>query len=78
MVSYTRARAEALGVGMETVGMAERAERLLLLAMASFVSILWLEVLNWAVILLAILTTFTVLQRVLHFLKWVKTKRIDA
>jgi len=50
MVSYARARAEALGVEMEGVGVAERAERLIILAVASFLSLIWLETLPWAVI----------------------------
>lgn len=67
IVSYTRARAEASGVRIETVGIMERAERVLLLSVASFVSFFWVEVLNWSVIALALLTNLTVLQRVIHF-----------
>jgi len=69
LVSYARARAEAAGVKMETVGIAERAERLVILAIASFLSLVWLEALGWGVIVLAILTNLTVLQRVVHFRK---------
>lgn len=69
LVSYTRARAEALGVEMEAVGIAERAERLIMLAIASFLSIAWLEALHWGMIALAILTNITVLQRAFHFLR---------
>lgn len=69
LVSYTRARAEATGVKMETVGVAERAERLIILAIASFISIVWLEALYWGVILLAFLSNLTVLQRVIYFYK---------
>jgi archaetidylinositol phosphate synthase len=67
LISYVRARAEATGVKMESVGIAERAERLLILAIASFISVVWLEALNWAVIILAVLTNLTVLQRAVHF-----------
>jgi len=67
LVSYARARAEAEGVGMEAVGMAERAERLIILAIASFLSVAWLEALSWSVIVLAVLTNLTVLQRVIYF-----------
>lgn len=67
LVSYARARAEAAGVKMETVGIAERAERLVILAIASFLSIAWREALSWGVIVLAILTNLTVLQRVIYF-----------
>ena len=67
LVSYARARAEAARVKMETVGIAERAERLVILAIASFLSIAWREALSWGVIVLAILTNLTVLQRVIYF-----------
>jgi len=67
LVSYARARSEAAGVKMEAVGIAERAERILILAAASFLSVVWLEALNWAVIILAFLTNLTVLQRAVHF-----------
>ena len=69
LVSYARARAEAAGVKMEAVGIAERAERLVILAIASFLSIAWFEALGWGVIVLAILTNLTVLQRVIYFRK---------
>jgi len=74
LVSYARARAEAAGVKMETVGIAERAERLVILAIASFLSIVWLETLSWGVIVLAILTNLTVLQRVIYFHRASKQK----
>ena len=74
LVSYARARAEAAGVKMETVGIAERAERLIILATASFLSIAWLEALSWGVAILAILTNLTVLQRVIYFHKASKQK----
>lgn len=69
MVSYARARAEAGGVKMESVGLAERAERIMILALSSFLSFIWLEALNLGVLLLAILTNLTVLQRVIYFYK---------
>jgi archaetidylinositol phosphate synthase len=69
LVSYTRARAEAAGIEMETVGVAERAERIIVLAFASFLAFHWLEALNWSVIVLAVLTHVTVLQRALYFHK---------
>ena len=69
IVSYARARAEAAGVKMESVGLAERAERIVILAIASFVSYVWFDALNWGVILLAVLTNLTVVQRVLYFHK---------
>jgi len=69
LVSYARARAEAAGVKMETVGLAERAERIVLLALASFLSYVWLDALKWSVLVLAILTNLTVVQRAIYFRK---------
>jgi len=75
LVSYTRARAEAAGVKMEAVGLAERAERIIILVTASFVTIAWKEALSWAIIILAILTNFTVLQRAFYFYRASKKKQ---
>jgi len=74
LVSYARARAEAVGVKMETVGIVERAERLVILATASFLSIAWIKALSWGVVILAILTNLTVLQRLIYFHKASKQK----
>jgi archaetidylinositol phosphate synthase len=78
MVSYARARAEVLGVEMEAVGVAERAERLIILATASFLSVVWSEALHWAVIVLAVLTSLTVLQRVVYFLRASKSREMNS
>ncbi len=67
MVSYTRSRAEAAGVAMAGVGLAERAERMIILAAVTFASVWWLDALNYGVILLAILSHLTVLQRADYF-----------
>ncbi len=69
LVSYARAKAEAAGVKMESVGLAERAERIVILAFASFLSYFWLDALNWSILLLAVLANFTVIQRAFYFLK---------
>lgn len=69
MVSYTRARAEALGVECK-VGLATRPVRVVILSIGLlFAQGLWLgdfDLLAPAVYLLAILTTLTVVQRVWH------------
>jgi archaetidylinositol phosphate synthase len=67
LVSYSRARAEAAGVKMETRGLAERAERMIIITVGSFLTPLRLEVLSWSIIVLAILTHFTVMQRSYYF-----------
>jgi len=60
MVSYTRARAEALGVGC-TVGLATRLERVLLIAVLSTLGLV--KILAWV---LALLSLITFLQRMVH------------
>jgi archaetidylinositol phosphate synthase len=76
LVSYCRARAEAVGVRMETVGLMERAERIIILVIASFFTLAWEEALRWGIILLAVLTNLTVLQRVIYFRKISQKERL--
>jgi archaetidylinositol phosphate synthase len=68
LVSYSRARAEAAGIKMESVGLAERAERIIILLVASLIAVFWqpTTVMNIGVILLAVLSNLTVLQRSLY------------
>ncbi|MFA5364468.1 MAG: archaetidylinositol phosphate synthase [Candidatus Bathyarchaeia archaeon] len=72
LVSYARARAEAAGVKMESVGLAERAERIVLIVFVSFVSYFWVDALNYGVLILAVLTNITVVQRAVYFYKATK------
>jgi phosphatidylglycerophosphate synthase len=96
LVSYTRARAEGIGIKMESVGFAERAERMLILGVftigaavypcfvsttASSLSILgiftigtalYIPILNIGIVVLAIITNITVLQRVHYVFKVLK------
>jgi archaetidylinositol phosphate synthase len=72
MVSYARARAEAAGVKMESVGLAERPERIIILAVASLVAVFYLPFLNIGVIVIAFLATVTVVQWVFHAYKMLK------
>ena len=76
LVSYTRARAEAVGIKMESVGLAERAERMLILAVASIIGFFWLPALGYGIALLAVLANFTVLQRAWHVYKELKKKTV--
>jgi archaetidylinositol phosphate synthase len=69
MVSYTRARAEAVGVKMESVGIAERAERMLILVAVSVIGFFWLPALGYGIAFLAVLSNLTVIQRALHVYK---------
>jgi archaetidylinositol phosphate synthase len=72
LVSYSRARAEASGIQMESIGLTERAERIIILVLISFLGYFWIEVFNWGMLLLAFLTNLTVVQRVIHFYKLCK------
>jgi len=75
LVSYTRARAEATGIKMESIGLAERAERIIILATATVTAAFWQPktVMNAGIILLAVLSNLTVLQRSLHVYKKLKS-----
>lgn len=75
LVSYSRARAEAIAVKMESVGIAERAERMLILAVASIVAVFWFPSLNFGIVGLAILSNLTVIQRGIHAYKSLKKKK---
>jgi CDP-diacylglycerol--glycerol-3-phosphate 3-phosphatidyltransferase len=66
LVSYTRARAEALGLRGD-VGIGSRAERVIVIT-AGLVLAPW-GVLPWALVLLATTAWVTVVQRVLHVRK---------
>jgi len=69
LTSYTRARSEAEDVPMETVGIFERAERIITIAAASLLNLLGIDALRWGILLLALVTNFTVLQRVAFFFR---------
>ncbi|GFO98027.1 phosphatidylglycerophosphate synthase [groundwater metagenome] len=58
MVSYTRARAEAAGA-TASVGVGERAVRMVILIFGAF-----LNMVNWAVLLVTILSFITIFQRI--------------
>jgi archaetidylinositol phosphate synthase len=77
MVSYSRARAEAVEIKMESIGLAERAERMLILSIASIAAIFWLPALDIGIIVLAVLSNFTVLQRGVHVYNSLKKKGDD-
>jgi len=75
LVSYSRARAETAGVKMESVGIAERAERILILVAASVAAFFWLPSLNIGVAVLAVLSNLTVVQRGIHAYMALKKKK---
>ena len=61
LVSYTRARAEGAGVEKMDIGIAERPERMILLAIGAFSGLI-----AWAIAAIVILTHITIIQRVLY------------
>lgn len=63
MVSYTRARAEAAGANA-SVGAGERAVRMMIIVLGAF-----LDMVNWAILLVAVISFVTVFQRVAHVRK---------
>jgi len=72
LVSYSRAKAETIGIKMISIGIMERAERLILLMTSSIIAFFWLPALNIGIIALAILANLTVLERSLHTYKMLK------
>ncbi|MGB1583513.1 MAG: CDP-alcohol phosphatidyltransferase family protein [Solirubrobacterales bacterium] len=80
MVSYTRARAEALGIECK-VGIASRAVRVVIISVGLFLADLTIDdtelfVLKAAIYLLAVMSLFTMLQRIWHVYK--QSKILDA
>ncbi|MCC6013605.1 MAG: CDP-alcohol phosphatidyltransferase family protein [Candidatus Verstraetearchaeota archaeon] len=67
MVSYTRLRGEFEGVKLSSIGLMERAERLLLLIIFTLINFIWL-----GIILLAILTNITAIHRLLYIRRSLK------
>jgi archaetidylinositol phosphate synthase len=58
LVSYTRAKGDSLGVSLSGVGVGERAERLIVLIIASAIELVWV-----GVVIVALLAFVTFLQR---------------
>jgi CDP-diacylglycerol--glycerol-3-phosphate 3-phosphatidyltransferase len=69
MVSYTRARAESLGLECK-VGIMSRPERIILVAIGLF-----FNVLPYVIYIMLALTAFTVIQRVVHTYREIGRKR---
>lgn len=60
LVSYSRARAESLGIKLQGIGIGERAERLLVIAIVGMIGFM-----EWAVIIVIIIAAVTFIQRVI-------------
>jgi archaetidylinositol phosphate synthase len=67
LVSYTRSRAETLGLDLSRVGFGERAERLLILAIMGLFP--FSHSLEYGVIIVIVISIITVIQRVYKSLK---------
>jgi len=61
LVSYTRAKGDALGVALSGVGIGERSERLLILAVLSIVGLAY-----WGVLVVIIVALYTFLERTMR------------
>ncbi len=61
LVSYTRARAESLGGKLKGIGIGERAERLLIIAVIGMIPVK--EAMQWAIIIVSIVAGITLAQR---------------
>jgi archaetidylinositol phosphate synthase len=64
LVSYTRARAESLGIELKGVGIGERAERLIVIAVFSIASIGFTNAVEYGIIIVIIIAGITFVQRV--------------
>lgn len=71
LVSYVRARSESLGIPLQGIGIGERAERLLILAIIGMLPLQGSS--QWAVIIVSIVAGFTLVQRILEVNKQLST-----
>ena len=67
LVSYSTARAESLGVKLLGIGIGERAERLLVIAIIGIIGGLLqsIEFMEYAVIIVIIIAAITLIQRII-------------
>lgn len=70
MVSYSRAKAESLGIDLKGIGLGERAERILVIAVMGLIPIP--NSIEIGTIIVSILSSFTFLQRLHYTLKKLK------
>ena len=67
MVSYVRARAESFGIELKGIGVGERAERLLIIAIMGLIPVV--GIIQWAVIVVSVVSGITLVQRIAVTLK---------
>jgi len=64
LVSYTRSKAESLGIKLQGIGIGERAERLLVIAIIGIIGFM-----EYAVIIVIIIAGITFIQRIIVTVK---------
>ena len=73
LVSYSRARAETLGVELKGIGIGERAERMLILAIIGMLPLASIQPglsgMSWAVIMVLVVAGITLAQRIVATLR---------
>jgi len=71
LVSYTRARAESIGIKLQGIGIGERAERLLVISIGGIIAGVTqiTEIMEYAIILVIIIAGITFIQRVIVTVK---------
>jgi archaetidylinositol phosphate synthase len=62
LVSYVRARAESLDIELKGIGIGERAERLLIIAIIGMIPVV--GSMQWAIIIISMLAGITLIQRI--------------
>ncbi|HXV65936.1 MAG TPA: archaetidylinositol phosphate synthase [Nitrosopumilaceae archaeon] len=67
LVSYSRARAESLGIKLQGIGIGERAERLLVIAIIGIIGFM-----DYAIMIVIIISGITLIQRILATAKQLK------
>ncbi len=74
LVSYTRARAESLGIKLQGVGIGERAERLLVIAIIGIIGGIFqmTEFMEYAIYIVIVISGITLIQRII-----VTTKKLN-
>ena len=68
MISYTRAKAESLGLKMEGIGIAERGDRLIIIFIILLVYIINIKWAYYLTLALLLLILITIIQRIRHVL----------
>jgi len=75
MVSYTRARAESIGINLSGIGIAERGERIIFLLFLSLITTINYNFFEYGIIFLSFLCHFTAIQRSIHV--FLQTKKVS-